>query len=63
MSKTSPINEIIQQLDTLSLEQLVEVREKVDALIKEKAPESDLYEPLYPKSRAKLLYPDSRPAI
>jgi hypothetical protein len=35
MSKTSPINEIIQQLDTLSLEQLLEVREKVNALISE----------------------------
>ena len=36
MSKTSQIDEIIQQLDTLSLKQLLEVREKVDALIKGK---------------------------
>ncbi len=43
MSKTSSINEFIQQLDTLSLEQLLEVREKVNALIKEKALESALY--------------------
>ncbi len=44
MSKTSSISEIIQQLDTLSLEQLLEVREKVNALIKGKTPESKLYE-------------------
>lgn len=46
MSKTSSINKIIQQLGTLSLEQLLEVREKVNALIEEKAPDSKLYKTL-----------------
>ena len=37
MAKTSPVDEMTQQLDALSLKQLLEVRAKVDALIKEKS--------------------------
>jgi hypothetical protein len=37
MPKTSPLEEIIQQLNSLSLEQLLEVRGKVDELIEDKS--------------------------
>ena len=37
MPKTSPLKEIIQQLNSLSLEQLLEVRGKVDELIEDKS--------------------------
>jgi hypothetical protein len=37
MPKTSPLEEIIQQLNSLSLEQLLEVRGKIDELIEEKS--------------------------
>jgi hypothetical protein len=37
MPKTSPLEETIQQLSSLSIEQLLEVRGKVDELIKEKS--------------------------
>ncbi len=63
MSKTSLVDEYIQQFETLPLEQLLELKEKVDALIEKKALESALYEPLSPKSRAKLPYPDWRSVI
>jgi hypothetical protein len=44
MSKTSRLDELVQQLDTLSLEQLLEVRERVNALIQRKGYESALNE-------------------
>lgn len=36
MTKTKPLDEIIQRLDALSLEQLLEARTKIDALIESK---------------------------
>ncbi|MEQ8957823.1 MAG: hypothetical protein RLP02_07875 [Coleofasciculus sp. C2-GNP5-27] len=36
MTETKPLDEIIQRLDTLSLEQLLEARTKIDTLIQSK---------------------------
>ena len=43
MQQTSPIDIITQQLQTLSLEQLLQVRENINALISEKSPRFSAY--------------------